>query len=256
MKKVFLSLLVVFFTMSAMTSPVLCFAEQPDSKVWEHLSNNFYYNKTNLIQTSDTVSVWTYRTITDDERKYLVEHFRKSDSEKSQKYQNLDHQTMLLDIDCRKKMSKIQKLANYDDKGNALYEETYTNSEWINIIPESKLDETFKKICATPEKQEKINALRIKCEKECEAWVKADQEEFFSDKFTHQNHYNTRLNKCFILVNYTKKQSKFLREINENKIYGSFRSKNDGTTILCNVLEKTCKTGEEWNALVKPFMEE
>jgi hypothetical protein len=256
MKKLFLSLLIVFFTMSVISSPSICFSGQPDPKVWEHLSNNFYYNKTNLIKSSDTISVWTYRTIAEDERKYLIEHFRESDLKKSTKYQNLDHQVTLLDIDCRKKLSKIEKLVNYDDKENVLYEETYKNSEWTSIIPESKLDETYNKICVTPEKQEQTNALKNNCEKQCEGWVESDQKKFFRDKFTHQNHYNTRLDKCFILINYTKKQSKILKNIIENKIYGSFRSKEDGTIIMCNVLEKTCKSEEEWDSLVKPYMEE
>jgi hypothetical protein len=239
-----------------MSSPSICFSEQPDPKVWERLSDNFYYNKTNLVRSSGTISVWTYRTIADEERKYLIEHFRESDSEKSKKYQNIDHQTMLLDIDCRKKLSKIEKLVNYDDKDNKLYEETYTNSEWTDIIPESKLDETYNKLCVNRGNQEKTNALRNQCEKECEEWVTSDEKKFFRDKFTHQHHYNTRLGKCFILINYSKKPLKILREINENKIYGSFRSKKDGSTILCNVLEKTCKSEEEWDSLVKPFMEE
>lgn len=256
MKKLFLSLLVVFFTISVMTSPSICFSKQPDPKVWESLSDNFYYNKTNLIKSSDTISVWTYRTIADEERKYLIEHFRESDLGKSIKYQSLDHQVMLLDIDCRQKMSKIKKLANYDDQKNVLYEETYQNSEWTDITPESKLDEIYKKICATPENREKINALKNQCEKACEAWVAADHEKFFGDKFTHQCHYNTKLNKCFIFVNYSKKNLKVLREINENKIYGSFRAKQDGTAVICNVLEKTCNSEEEWNTLVKPFTEE
>lgn len=256
MKKLFLSLLIVFFTMSVMSSPSICFSEQPDPKVWEHLSDNFYYNKTNLIKSSDTISVWTYRIIAEDERKYLIEHFRESDLKKSKKYQNLDHQATLLDIDCRKKLSKIEKLVNYDGKGNVLYEETYKNSEWASIMPESKLEETYNKICATPERQDKTNALKNKCEKECEAWVTSDQKKFFKDTFTHQNHYHTRLDKCFILVNYSKKQLKILKDINENKIYGSFRSKQDGTIIICNVLEKTCKSEEEWDSLVKPYIEE
>jgi hypothetical protein len=256
MKKNFLSLLIVFFTMSVTSLPLICFSEQPDPKEWEHLSDNFYYNKTNLIKSSDTISVWTYRTIADDERKYLIEYFRESDLEKSKKYQNLDHQTMLLNIDCRKKLSKIEKLVNYDYKENVLYEETYKNSEWKSIIPESKLDETYNKICVTPEKKDETTALRNTCEKQCEEWVKADERKFFRDKFTHQNHYNTRLDKCFILLQYTKKQSKILKNIIENKIYGSFRSKQDGKIIICNVLEKTCKSEEEWDSLVKPYMEE
>jgi len=242
--------------MSVLSLPSICFSKQPDSKIWEFLSDNFYYNKTNLIESSDIISVWTYRTIADEEKKYLIEHFKKSDAEKSKKYQTLDHQTMLIDIDCRKKLSKIEKIENYDDRENVLYEETFKNGEWTSITPESKLDKTYNKLCVNQERQEKIIALRNKCDKECEEWVSSDEKKFFRDKFTHQNHYNTRLGKCFILINYSKKPLKVLKEISENKIYGSFRSKQDGTTILCNVLEKACKSEEEWNALVKPYMEE
>lgn len=149
-RNLLLSSLIVFFTMSFMLFPSICFSE-PDSKVWEHLSDNFYYNKTNLSKLSNSISVWTYRIITDDERKYLTEYFRESDLQKSMKYQNLDHQVMLLEIDCKKKLSKINKLVNYDDKENVLYEETYQDGEWTSIEPESKLEETSNKICVTPQ---------------------------------------------------------------------------------------------------------
>lgn len=153
-RNLLLSSLIVSFTMSFMLFPLICFSE-PDSKVWEHLSNNFYYNKTNLSKSSNTISVWTYRIITDDERKYLTEYFRESDLQKSMKYQNLDHQVMLLAIDCKKKLSKIDKLVNYDNKENVLYEETYQDGEWTSIKPESKLEETSNKICVTPQEQRK-----------------------------------------------------------------------------------------------------
>lgn len=256
MKKLFLSSLIVFITAFMMSSPSVCFSEQPDPKVWEYLSDDFYYKKKNLIKKSDIISAWTYRTITGEEKKYLIEHFRESDLGKSIRYQNLDHQVMFLDIDCRQKMSRIKKLANYDDQKNVLYEETYQNSEWTEIAPESKLDEIYKKLCTTSGNREKINAFKKQCEKACEGWSTSEQEKLFGDKFTHQCHYNTRLDKCFILIKYTKKHLKVLREINDNKIYGSFRAKQDGTAIICNVLEKTCNSREAWNALVKPFTEE
>jgi hypothetical protein len=94
----------------------------------------------------------------------LTDYFRESDLEKSIKYQALDHQMMLLKIDCKKKLSKIQKLVNYDDKENVLYEETFTNSEWKSIIPGSNLEETYKKICVTPMSAKK-HKKRIKTKK-------------------------------------------------------------------------------------------
>lgn len=131
----------------ASSAPTL---NRPDRKSWEHLSDDFYYNKKKLIKSSHTLSVWTYRKITADEKNFLTEYFRESDIEKSNKYQTLDHQIMLLKIDCKKRLSKIQQLVNYDDKGTVLYEETYKNSDWKNISPNSKLEETYKKICVTP----------------------------------------------------------------------------------------------------------
>ena len=98
--------------------------------------------------------------------------------------------------------------------------------------------------------------LNDKCGKQSEEWSKSYQKKYPSDKFTCKNHFNKRLNKCFVLVEYSESQLKSLKNINENKIYGSFLSKQDGNIIICNVLEKKCKSEEEWDALVKPYMED
>lgn len=132
-------------------------ANLPDNKVWEHLSDNFYYNKTKLTKSSNNISIWTYRIITDDERQYWTEYFRESDLQKSIKYKTLDHQVMFLKFDCKKKLSKIEKLVNYDNKENVLYEETHKDAEWTSIIPNSKLEETYKIICVTQKEQKQKN---------------------------------------------------------------------------------------------------
>jgi hypothetical protein len=98
--------------------------------------------------------------------------------------------------------------------------------------------------------------LKDKCAKQGEAWFKSYQQRYPGDKFTYEDHYNKRLNKCFVLVKYSEKQLKSLRNINENKIYGSFLSKEDGKIIICNVLDKKCISEEEWNSLVKSYMED
>ena len=90
-------------------------------------------------------------------------------------------------------------------------------------------------------------------------------EEFFRKKFKyskpflHQNHYNKKLNKCFILARYLDEQ-KYLYDVNENKRYGVFY-KNPSTPkeidfVLCEVLEKECKSVSEFDSLVKPYMKE
>ena len=98
--------------------------------------------------------------------------------------------------------------------------------------------------------------LQDKCEKQSEDWSKSYQRKYPSDKISYDYHYNKKLNKCFMLVSYEKSQLKSLKSINENKIYGSFLSKKESQTIIWNVLEKKCKTEQEWNALINSHMAE
>ena len=73
------------------------------------------------------------------------------------------------------------------------------------------------------------------------------------------SHYNKNLNKCFILVdskNSYKMNRKRLLEINENKDYGKYWKGSNGVTTNCYVLDKKCDSEEEWNTLVRPYMEE
>ena len=82
----------------------------------------------------------------------------------------------------------------------------------------------------------------------------------------YQNHYNKKLNKCFILItskDYPKDKKtdvllmKNIYDFNENKEYGSFsKFRKDVTPSDCNISEKTCNSEQEWDLLVKPYMEE
>jgi len=92
---------------------------------------------------------------------------------------------------------------------------------------------------------------------------------FSSDKdsnymFVYRNHYNAKLNKCFILVTTTtipKQESRNimiltnLYDVNENKEYASIVTVKQNI-FGCWVLDKLCKTENEWNLLIKPYMEE
>ena len=89
---------------------------------------------------------------------------------------------------------------------------------------------------------------------------------------TYQNHYSVRLNKCFYLEEVTtypinKTQSvhedQVLYDINENKQYGNFHRMynyvgpyGDIPPATCYVLDKPCRSKNEWDALVRPYMEE
>jgi hypothetical protein len=84
----------------------------------------------------------------------------------------------------------------------------------------------------------------------------------------YTNHYNKKLNKCFILITSTefirnmenKIESirvKTLFDLNENKEYGSLiQFENNNKPINCRILEKYCNSEKEWNLLVKPYMED
>jgi hypothetical protein len=82
----------------------------------------------------------------------------------------------------------------------------------------------------------------------------------------YSNHYNKKLNKCFILIISTtlrkSKQerpslSKLLYDVNEQKEYASFFMLTDPMEIVdCTVLGKLCYSQNEWDTLIKPFMEE
>ncbi|MHB8138002.1 MAG: hypothetical protein ACYDGO_06380 [Smithellaceae bacterium] len=97
--------------------------------------------------------------------------------------------------------------------------------------------------------------LQEKCGKQSEEWYGN------KDKpLSYQSHYNKKLNKCFILVSVNTDsdyQGEMLFDVNENKEYGTYvRGKKSDTIDLCDVLEKECKSFEEWKSLIKPYMEE
>ena len=91
--------------------------------------------------------------------------------------------------------------------------------------------------------------------------------------WSYNNHYNRKLNKClFLLVGrgyYKDKRdapsyTEELRDVNEKKEYGHFtqfrlRAIDEPTPPpICDIdlLKKHCGSKEEWDAFVKPYMEE
>src|SRR5258708_15299328 len=76
-----------------------------------------------------------------------------------------------------------------------------------------------------------------------------------------ENHYSVRLNKCFLLEINTifltvegknvSSKSLVLVDINDNKSYGTFH-----TSFSCEVMEKACRTEQEFRALIRPYMED
>jgi len=111
--------------------------------------------------------------------------------------------------------------------------------------------------------------LQEKCGKYCEEYfsktygngiIEVDNGQ---ENWTYDNHYNKKLNKCFILtttlVSTKNKTSggkrKEIFDILEETSYGEFMM-IDGQLIFCNVLKEKCRFENEWDLLVKPYMEE
>ena len=112
--------------------------------------------------------------------------------------------------------------------------------------------------------------LQEKCEKRCEEYFKEDYGNGFDEDgiSNYTYHYNKKLNKCFILINsiefikniedkFKNITMKTLFEFNENKEYGSLVLFGKNIKIeSCVVLDKSCKSEQEWDLLVAPYMEE
>ncbi|MGB5216683.1 MAG: surface-adhesin E family protein [Smithella sp.] len=143
-----LSFLVMFFV--TFSFPSFCFSEQPDSKVWESFAKGRYYNKKNISKSVNIIKVWTYSIITNDVRKKRLENMKQH--EELKKYQNYDHYTVLSNIDCQKKMTSLEKVIDYDNKGKVLNTIINKNSEWGFIAPGSEDEKLYNKLCVNPMK--------------------------------------------------------------------------------------------------------
>ena len=82
----------------------------PDSKVWESISRDYYYNTISLTKSSNFMYVYIYKIVTDNQRKNVIEMLKKNDLEKSIKYKNWDHCTSLNKFDCKNKKSKFEEI--------------------------------------------------------------------------------------------------------------------------------------------------
>jgi 5'-3' exonuclease len=83
----------------------------------------------------------------------------------------------------------------------------------------------------------------------------------------YRNHYNSKLNKCFVVTSSTNSPNKdkkqkpsiyeVLSDVDENRDYGTFfKFTTDSKICQCTVFEKACTSQAEWEALIRPFMED
>lgn len=117
--------------------------------------------------------------------------------------------------------------------------------------------------------------LSEKCGRDSREWFKhfyGDGRTSDSDSSTmsgYTNHYNTKLNKCFALLEGTGtlhdvktrktrvSDSRQLVDVNENRDTASyFRFLDMDRTMMCSLGEKVCGSLQEWQSLVAPYMEQ
>jgi hypothetical protein len=79
----------------------------------------------------------------------------------------------------------------------------------------------------------------------------------------YENHYNSRLNKCFYIeVSDTYEPGKppiralRLYDLHENRELAGYVNLGVPLPVHCYVEQKPCEREEEWRALIKPFMED
>ena len=96
-----------------------------------------------------------------------------------------------------------------------------------------------------------------KCGKRCEEYFKKNY--YNKEGSYYRNHYNKKLNKCFILVFYDDGgPTEMLFDVNENKPLGYYTLYRGGTErcSMSSPWGNECKSRRDWDTLVKPYMEE
>ncbi len=129
---------------------------------------------------------------------------------------------------------------------------------------DKKIEELTKKVDELTKTNNNHNNLVVmqlqkKCSNETERFFRKEYGK--KELSGYVNHYNRKMNKCFILISSPEVASKTIYETLydhfENKEYGSFYSSIDGRqNVICNMLGTHCKSYDEWQSLVKPYMEE
>ena len=114
--------------------------------------------------------------------------------------------------------------------------------------------------------------LRAKCSRDAKAWFDDGWRGTQALLLDHTNHYNKAMNKCFILVEYHYSLGKgpdwinhmTLSDVYANSTYGTFSENHflfgqpatelSEKVIGCEFGEKKCKSLEEFNDLLRPYM--
>ena len=100
--------------------------------------------------------------------------------------------------------------------------------------------------------------LSERCGKQAEERYAKEVESRVLVTVDYENHYNSRLNKCFYLsINDGPGSARMLTlsDLNERKAIAIYNHRGDEVEH-CSVQQKECTSEEEWRALIKPLMED
>lgn len=146
-KKMRITVLLLALLITALILPSAWGADQPNPKIWEPLNNYFYYNKKVITKSPGLLLVWTYKAIPDDIRERTIEDVKINDPEKSVKYKDYHHATVLWEIDCNSKLIRTEEFIDFDKEGKVLDRYRGNPSEWNRIFPKTGGETLYRKAC-------------------------------------------------------------------------------------------------------------
>ncbi|MEN6373534.1 MAG: surface-adhesin E family protein [Smithella sp.] len=117
------------------------------SNVWKviQMDNNdnvFSYNTVSIShQTTNIVQVWEKMVYSEKGRAKHTQDVTKKG------YDKLSHSLHLVEVDCKKGMSRFLSITDYDKNGLILNSDSFDKPEWNHITPDTPMDTLRKKVC-------------------------------------------------------------------------------------------------------------
>jgi len=146
-EKMNFKVLIAALLVAVFSCPSAWCADQPNPKIWEPLNSYFYYNKKVITKSPGFLLVWTYKTIPEDIREKTIEDVRKTNPEKSIKYKDYHHETVLWEIDCNAKLIRTEEFIDFDKDGKVLDRYRGHPSEWNRIFAKTGGETLYRKAC-------------------------------------------------------------------------------------------------------------
>ena len=145
----------------------------------------------------------------------------------------------------------------------------YWNWKQATIIKEQQT--RIRELSPKTDSSAKSFELQRECAKQAEAFIdywEKDPQSKLNDEFS--NHYNVKLNKCFVLITQYPKHpggsvdnifEKYLFDAIEKKLYGQYGwAPQEGKKywevppLVCTMLDQTCQSEAEFEAFVNRYM--